>query len=124
VREGETPADVDYPQPPQPLELADRGGRIRLRYRAPGKAFFVVATTYDEGWRAAVDGAPARVYLTGLCQLGVELPAGEHTLLLEYRDPRVAVGAAISLLALAACVAAFAYGPSLTIETRAAPHLP
>jgi len=124
VREGEAPADVDYPQVPQPLELADQGGRIRLRYRAPGKAFFVVATTYDEGWRAAVDGAPVRVYLTGLCQLGVELPAGEHSLRLEYHDPRVGVGAAISLLALAVCAAAFAYGPSLTIETRAAPHLP
>jgi hypothetical protein len=107
VREGETPAEADYPQPPQPLELADRGGSIRLRYRAPGKAFFVVAMTYDDGWRAAVDGAPVRAYLTGLCQLGVELPAGDHTLLLTYRDPLVGVGAAVSLLTLAACAAVF-----------------
>jgi hypothetical protein len=100
VREGEAPGEVGYPVPPQPLQLVDEGGRIRLRYRAPAKAFFVVATTWDDGWRASVDGAPVRCYLTGLCQIGVELPAGEHALLLEYRDPLVGIGAAVSLLTL------------------------
>jgi hypothetical protein len=107
VREGVAPGVEDYPQPPQPLQLVDEGGRIRLRYRAPGKAFFTVAMTYDTGWQAAVDGAPVTAYLTGLSQLGVELPAGEHSLLLEYRDPRVGRGAAVSLLAFAACLAPF-----------------
>jgi hypothetical protein len=110
VREGEAPGEVDYPVPPQPLRLVDEGGRIRLRYRAPDKAFFVVATTWDEGWRASVDGAPVRSYLTGLCQIGVELPAGEHGLLLEYRDPLVGIGAALSLLTLAAGAAVLSRG--------------
>jgi hypothetical protein len=108
VREGETPGEVFYPVPPQPLQLRDDGGRIRLRYRAPQKAFFVVATTWDDGWRASVDGAPVRSYLTGMCQIGVELPAGEHQLLLEYRDPLVGVGAAVSLLTLAGLAAVLA----------------
>ena len=43
VREGVTPREVVYPQPAQPLALADEGGRIALRYRALGKAFFAVA---------------------------------------------------------------------------------
>jgi len=107
VREGVTPSIESYPQPPQALDLTDEGGRIWLRYRAPGKAFFAVAMTYDEGWRASIDGAPATAYLTGLSQLGVELPAGEHSLLLEYRDPRVGAGAAVSLLAFALCTAVF-----------------
>jgi hypothetical protein len=108
VRGGETPGVVDYPgPPPQPLRLVDEGGRILLRYRAPGKAFFTVAMTYDEGWKASIDGAPARTYLTGLSQLGVELPAGEHSLLLAYRDPRVGTGAAVSLLTFVACAALF-----------------
>jgi len=107
VREGVAPSVETYPQPPQPLQLVDEGGRIRLRYRAPGKAFFTVAMTYDEGWRASIDGAPATTYLTGLSQLGVELPAGEHSLLLEYRDPRVGTGAAVSLLAFVASAALF-----------------
>jgi hypothetical protein len=107
VREGVKPGIEDYPLPPQALKLVDEGGRILLRYCAPGKAFFTVAMTYDEGWRASVDGAPAATYPTGLSQLGVELPAGEHGLLLEYRDPRVGAGAAVSLLAFAACAAVF-----------------
>jgi hypothetical protein len=110
VREGETPGEVFYPVPPQPLQLRDEGGRIRLRYRAAQKAFFVVATTWDEGWRASVDGAPVRSYLTGMCQIGAELPAGEHDFLLEYRDPLVGIGAALSLLTLAAGAAVFSRG--------------
>jgi hypothetical protein len=99
VRPG-PPGTLVYTRPPHLLETADEGGRVRLHYRAAEGAFFVAATTFDEGWRALVDGAPAAVYPTAACQLGVELPPGEHRLLLEYRDPFVPVGAAVSLFAL------------------------
>ena len=118
VREGQAPGEVSYPVPPQPLQLRDDGGHIRLRYRAPQKAFFVVATTWDEGWRAAVDGVPVRSYLTDMCQIGVELPAGEHQLLLEYRDPLVGIGAAVSLLTLAGSAAVLARRARGTREHR------
>ncbi|HEX7183353.1 MAG TPA: hypothetical protein VF756_16080 [Thermoanaerobaculia bacterium] len=108
VRPGMPPAEVAYPVPPVPLELDAGAGRLRLRYRARAGAFFTVAMTHDEGWQATIDGAPARVYSTGICQVGVELPPGEHRLLLEYRDPRVPAGAAVSLLSLAGCLAALA----------------
>jgi hypothetical protein len=100
VREGKPPTWVRFAQAPRTLALADEGGRIRLRYRGASPAFFVVAMTYDEGWRAALDGAPVHTYQTSICQLGVALPAGEHSLLLEYRDPLVGVGAAVTLLTL------------------------
>jgi hypothetical protein len=96
-----------YSRPPRLLESADEGGRVRLRYQAVEGAFFVAATTFDEGWRARIDGAPAGVYPTAACQLGVELPPGEHRLLLEYRDPFVPVGAAVSLFALLVGVLAY-----------------
>jgi hypothetical protein len=100
VRVGEPPAEAEYPVPPQPLQLRDQGGRVSLRYRAPGKAFFVVASTYDEGWRATVDGAPVPAWPTGLGQIGVELPAGEHELVLAYRERLLPAGAAVTLAAL------------------------
>jgi hypothetical protein len=100
VRPGLPPRTLAYARPPRLLESADEGGRVRLRYQAAEGAFFVAATTFDEGWRAEVDGAPFPVAPTAACQLGVELPAGEHRLLLEYRDPFVPVGAAVSLAAL------------------------
>src|SRR5947209_7053828 len=66
-----------YTRPPQPLELVDEGGRIRIDYRAEEGAFLVAATTFDEGWRARLDGGPLLpVYPTAACQLGVALPAG------------------------------------------------
>jgi hypothetical protein len=116
VREGKPPAWERFPQPPRMLALADGGGRIRLRYRGGSPAFFVVAMTYDKGWRATLDGAPVHTYRTAICQLGVALPAGEHTLLLEYRDPLVRTGAIVTLLTLAGmAVLAFVWrlGPSV-----------
>ncbi|MFY9820712.1 MAG: hypothetical protein WAM82_04980 [Thermoanaerobaculia bacterium] len=95
-----SPRTLVYSRPPRLLESADEGGRVRLRYRAEEGAFFVAAMTFDEGWRARLDGAQIAVYPTAACQIGVALPPGEHRLVLEYRDPFVPVGAAISLFAL------------------------
>jgi hypothetical protein len=105
VRTGAPPATVSYPLPPQVLAFKDAAGRIDLRYRAAAGGFFVVATTFDRGWRAAVDGAPLRVYPTAAGQLGVAVPAGEHRLELAYRERLLPLGAAISLAALLAVVA-------------------
>jgi hypothetical protein len=102
VRPEAAPGDAEYPERPQPLGLRDEGGRVVLRYRAPAKAFFVVASTYDEGWQARVDGAPVRVWATGLGQMGVELPPGEHELVLAFKERLLPLGAAVTLVALVA----------------------
>ncbi|MBW8876457.1 MAG: hypothetical protein JF614_15930 [Acidobacteria bacterium] len=99
-----------YTRPPQVLALLDEGGRIRIDYRAEEGAFLVAATTFDEGWRARLDGgSPLPVYPTAACQLGVALPAGQHRLRLEYREPLVSAGAAITLVTLAGAVAALGW---------------
>ncbi|HSS77489.1 MAG TPA: hypothetical protein VLV54_12180 [Thermoanaerobaculia bacterium] len=82
------------------LEVEDQGGRMRLHYRAAQRAFLVSATTFDSGWSARVDGSRVAVRPTAACQLGVELPPGEHRLDLQYRDSWLPAGAAISLAAL------------------------
>jgi hypothetical protein len=97
---------VVYPQRAVSLEVEDQGGRVRLHYRAAQGAFLVAATTFDSDWRARVDGVPVAVRPTAACQLGVELPPGEHRLDLQYRDPKVPAGAALSLAALALAAAA------------------
>jgi len=109
VRAAAPPATITFPTPPRLLALADAAGRIDLRYRAEAGAFFVVAATFDDGWRAAVDGAPgAAVYPTAAGQVGVELPAGEHRLELTYRDRLLPWGAAVSLLGLGVLAGALA----------------
>jgi len=100
VRPGQPSQTLVYSRPPRLLESADEGGRVRLHYRAEQGGFFVAAMTFDEGWQARIDGAPVAVHPTAACQIGVELAPGEHRLLLEYKDPFVPVGAAVSLSAL------------------------
>jgi hypothetical protein len=100
VREEGPGATVDYPAPPEPLALEERGGRTILHYRAPGPAFLTIADTWDSGWRATVDGRPLRIFPTAIEQIGIELPAGEHRLELVYRDSAVGLGAAVSGVAL------------------------
>jgi hypothetical protein len=101
---------LTYAQPPQPLDLVDEGGRIRLRYRAAKGAFLIAAINFDEGWRASLEGgSPLAVHPTAASQIGVELPAGEHRVLLEYREPLLEAGAAITLAALGAGIAAFCW---------------
>jgi hypothetical protein len=104
-RPGGREETVTYAAPPRLLALADDGGRIRLRYRAASRAFFTVAMTFDEGWRATVDGAPRPAYPTALCQLGLELPPGDHQLLLVYRDPLLPLAATLTLASLAGVAA-------------------
>jgi hypothetical protein len=101
VRPGLPPQALVYSRPPHLLGSQDEGRRVRLHYRADEGAFFVAATTFDEGWSGRIDdGAPVAVLPTAACQIGVELPPGEHRLLLEYRDPFVPVGGAVTLFAL------------------------
>jgi membrane protein YfhO len=108
VRAGKGPQTVAFRHPPRLLDISDQGKRIELLYRAEEGALFVAAMTYDQGWRATLDGRPRATYPTAACQLGLELPAGRHRLVLEYREPFLAAGAAVSLLAIAAAAAAFA----------------
>jgi hypothetical protein len=111
VRATAPPATVSYPAPPLLLAFRDRAGRIDLGYRAPAGGFFVAATTFDEGWQAAVDGSPRAVYRTAVGQLGVELPPGRHRLVLAYRERLLPLAAAISLVALAGCALGLALLP-------------
>lgn len=46
---------------------------------------------YDENWQAALDGVPVTVQAAGYL-LGVEVPAGAHTLTLTYAQPGTAAG--------------------------------
>ncbi|HEX4962733.1 MAG TPA: hypothetical protein VF173_17990 [Thermoanaerobaculia bacterium] len=106
---GEPARTLTYTRPPQPLKLVDEGGRIRIDYAAEEGAFLVAAMTFDEGWQARLDGASLPVYPTAACQLGVAVPAGRHRLVLEFREPLVRVGAAVTLAALAAGAAALGW---------------
>jgi hypothetical protein len=99
------------------LAVRDEAARIAVRYRAEESAYFVAAITYDRGWTALVDGVPVETYPTAACQLGVPVPGGEHQLVLRYQEPRLGLGAALSLLALSLEGMLFGSGRRRTLES-------
>ena len=80
-------------------------GLYRVRYQAQRPTLLRVAVPYFPGWRAEVEGQPARVLAADLALIGVVVPAGDHELALRYRSTWFPAGACISLLGWIAVLA-------------------
>lgn len=75
-----------------------------------GGGMLIVADSWDEGWRATVDGAPAPVLPANGCQRAVPVPAGARVVRMDYHPPwlgaSLAVTGASAILLLAWSLAA------------------
>jgi hypothetical protein len=78
----------------------DRGSRVSLSVRLSCPAMIVVSDTYFPGWRAFVDGAPARIYQVNSAMRGIVAPAGVHSVTMRYRPMVVYEGAALTFLGI------------------------
>ena len=83
----------------------DHTERLVLRCSSDVASYAVVADAWFPGWYAAVDGVAAPILRANLAMRAVPLPAGDHTVTLAYRPAGLRAGFAISLFALALCVA-------------------
>lgn len=105
--------------------VADSTARIRqvyndndeIKYQSSSKTnqFAVFSEVfYDRGWKATIDGKEAPIVQTNYVLRGVAIPAGDHTIMFEfkpasyYNSVKAAVGASVFiwLLLLGAVVAA------------------
>jgi uncharacterized membrane protein YfhO len=59
-----------------------------------------MSVTPHKYWRVTIDGVETEAVGTNVGYQGVAVPAGRHAVEMEYRNPLVAVGAAVSLIAL------------------------
>lgn len=77
-------------------------GNVRLSTRTNADETLVTVIPYDRGWTATLDGrdVPVRRISDGL--VGIDLPAGAHTVELRYVTPGLAAGAWGSALSLVA----------------------
>lgn len=90
------------------LEVMERSpGHWLITWEVPRSATLLVAETWDPGWRARVDGAPARVEAVDGVLLGVRVGPGAGAIALAYRPEGIGWGTALTLLGLAACGAGF-----------------
>lgn len=77
-----------------------RDGAVTLNTETAADGLAVLTLPYDENWRAELDGEAVPVQAAGYL-LGVEVPAGAHTLTLTYTQPGMGGGLLLSLLGLA-----------------------
>ncbi|HVS16588.1 MAG TPA: hypothetical protein VMV46_21945 [Thermoanaerobaculia bacterium] len=73
------PRQVDAPSGEVEV-VSDTPNRIELEVRSEAGGMLVAQRVYLPIYRAAIDGAPARVTVANLHRLGVEVPPGEHRL--------------------------------------------
>lgn len=81
-------------------------------------AIVLIRNVYDPNWRATVDGRDVEVFPANYFLLGVPVPPGRHSVVLEYDDPSVGYGAAGSLLALLLLLGAAATSGSRRRRTQ------
>ena len=75
--------------------------RVRAEVSADRQKLLYFSIPYSKGWKALVDGEPAKVLRSNIMFSAVEIPAGDHEVELVYRTPGFFPGAAISAVCLA-----------------------
>ena len=78
---------------------------LELEVRGTSGGWLVVSEAFDSGWRATVDGAPARLERADHALCALPLEAGDHRVRLEYRPRSWRLGWLAAALALAATLA-------------------
>jgi hypothetical protein len=75
--------------------------RVEIRAKLASPGWLALTDTDYPGWQVSVNGQPAEIRPTNLMFRAVELPAGESTVVFEYKPRSVQVGAFITVGALA-----------------------
>ena len=91
---------------------------IHINLTAPSDCIAVIAESYYPFWHAEVDGKPAKVLRVNCALMGVELPAGQHEIVLTYHVPAVYTAAGI------VSVLTFVLGLGFTIRSSLPPRPP
>lgn len=78
--------------------------RLQLMVEAPAPALVVIAQAFYHDWHAFVDGKPVPILRANHAFQALEVPAGQHEIILRYEDWAFRVGAAVSALTLLGCL--------------------
>ncbi len=75
--------------------------RVVLEVAADRGGLLAVSEIHHRRWKAFLDGEEAGVWRVNTAFRGVEVPAGRHELVFEYRSPPFSLGVWVSLLTIA-----------------------
>lgn len=98
----EPPQLVTPPAPGAPPALAITRyalNEIALQVSTPTPAYLLLSEVYYPGWRATLDGQPARILPADYLFRAIHVPAGAHEVRLVFAPPSFYAGLALSALA-------------------------
>jgi hypothetical protein len=103
----EAPLALGPPRAPGPAAItAFAPETVVVKARAEAPALLVLAEAWYPGWTATVDGVAAPCVPANGWMRAVLVPAGEHEVTFRFHSTWLVAGAVVSLLALAAALAA------------------
>jgi hypothetical protein len=79
---------------------SEKPDRLVLAVSTTSPGWLVLADTWYPGWRATVDSTPVTLYPANVLFRAVQLPAGKHRIIIEYRPIGFYFGALFSILVL------------------------
>lgn len=84
------------------VEITEYGpNRIVMKVDARRNCILLLSENYYEEWQARVDGKKVKTYRADYTFRGIPLPAGLHTVQLDYDSPAMKLGVLLSTLSLA-----------------------
>jgi hypothetical protein len=104
------PAGISLPSlsppagPSTALVTAAQPGYLAVEVEAQGAGLLVLSQVDYPGWRATLDGSPAKIYRTNGIFQGVFAPAGRHQVVLTFAPASFGGGALISVFGLSLAV--------------------
>jgi hypothetical protein len=76
--------------------------RFEITTQSPSATWIRVLESYDIGWSAKIDGAPAAIQCANGMVMAVHVPAGRHELAIEFTTPGWRTGLLLTMLAAGA----------------------
>jgi hypothetical protein len=90
--------------PGEVRRVVERANGAELDVVAAGPAVLLASVTHDRHWHALVDGREVPIVRANLAFQAIFVPPGAHHVRFQFRAPLLGIGAAITLLAIAALV--------------------
>jgi hypothetical protein len=75
--------------------------RIDLKVNATAASVLLLNDRFDKDWRVTVDGQPARLLRANFIMRGVQVPAGAHSLVFEFRPSLRGLKVSLAAIGLA-----------------------
>ena len=82
------------------LDVIRDDGRACILIDARAADRLTVRETWDWGWKATLDGKPAKIQPNSAVFMSIDIPAGQHKLILNYDPGEVRLGLAVSACSL------------------------